>query len=78
MNLSKQELLQQLFILYMETAPFDQRKQDKYDEIMKIVEKKAPDDMFVKNFKTKLLQYYTFAEKDGFYNGFDILKRLMK
>ena len=78
MNLSKHEILQQLFILYMETAPYDQEKQDTYDEIMKRVEKITPDDIFIIEFKTKLLQYYSFAEKDGFYNGFDILKRLMK
>ena len=29
-------------------------------------------------FENKLIQYYVAGEKDGFYGGFDILKRLMK
>ena len=78
MNLSKQELLAQLFILYMETAPINQEKQDKIDEIMEIVKSIAPDEIFINVFKAKLIQYHIVAQKDGFIGGFDVLKRLMK
>lgn len=78
MNLSKKELLQHLFILYIETAPVNQEKQDTYDKIMETVKNIAPDDIFINIFEAKLKQYHIAAQKDGFKGGFDILKRLMK
>ena len=47
-----------------------------YDGIMDNVKNITLDDRFIYRFEIKLIQYYPFAQKNRFIDGFDISKNL--